>query len=226
MDRQSAAKKETTILVGGGQGSGDEVRRLLAFGRRVIAADGGAALALAAGVMPDLVVGDFDSLSSDVAAEIPADRLVSRPDQGATDFQKALAEAGQAPVLAAGFLGGRLDHQFAAFSALLGRRSPTVLVGGGEIVTLCPGKLALRLPIGTPLALYPLLSMRVQTSGLVWNVDGMLSPDGLISTSNRTAAAEITLSAEAAGVLLILPEAALELLYDALLVLRGSEATT
>ncbi|MDH7488956.1 MAG: thiamine diphosphokinase [Anaerolineae bacterium] len=82
----------------------------------VIAADGGAALALAAGIHPHVVVGDMDSLAGNVldllrraGADIRA--FPSRKDE--TDLELALLEAvrrGADDITIAGALGGRLDH--------------------------------------------------------------------------------------------------------------------
>ncbi len=82
----------------------------------VIAADGGAARLLSAGVCPHLVVGDMDSLSraalnslQRAGAEILA--FPSRKDE--TDLELALLEAvrrGADDITIVGALGGRLDH--------------------------------------------------------------------------------------------------------------------
>jgi thiamine pyrophosphokinase len=81
----------------------------------VVAADGGARFLLAAGIVPDLVVGDFDSLPPADAARLaglgaPAVRHPTRKDQ--TDGELAVAEAlrrGAGEVVLAGALGA-LDH--------------------------------------------------------------------------------------------------------------------
>jgi len=90
--------------------------RLAESAQLVIAADGGAALALAAGVRPHVVVGDMDSLAGDAldslrqaGAEILT--FPSRKDE--TDLELALLEAvrrGADDITVAGALGGRLDH--------------------------------------------------------------------------------------------------------------------
>ena len=62
----------------------------------VIAADGGAAHALAAGLFPDVVVGDLDSLTPELlaelrAAEVTVLRFPTRKNE--TDMELTLAEA-------------------------------------------------------------------------------------------------------------------------------------
>lgn len=81
----------------------------------VIAADGGALHCRRLGVVPDLLVGDFDSMDSALLAEMAADgipiqRHPARKDQ--TDLELALAEAldrGARDIVILGGLGGRWD---------------------------------------------------------------------------------------------------------------------
>lgn len=82
----------------------------------VIAADGGAALALAAGVRPHVVVGDMDSLAGDALDALRragVDIRTFPPRKDETDLELALLEAvrrGADDITIAGALGGRLDH--------------------------------------------------------------------------------------------------------------------
>lgn len=82
----------------------------------VIAADGGARHALAAGVVPHIVVGDFDSLSSGHLAEMEraGARIVRVPaEKDETDTHLALnmaVESGAREVVLLGATGNRIDH--------------------------------------------------------------------------------------------------------------------
>ena len=58
-------------------GAPDSERLIQAVAERadfVVAADGGASYALAAGIVPDLIVGDMDSLGEDLAQEVERSR--------------------------------------------------------------------------------------------------------------------------------------------------------
>lgn len=85
-------------------------------GAVVVAADGGADVALALGVAVDVVVGDFDSITPESLAllERAGARIERRPrDKDATDLALALdAAMGFSPrrILVVGTAGGRLDH--------------------------------------------------------------------------------------------------------------------
>lgn len=107
---------KTLIVAASDSADTAELTRLAQAADLVIAADGGAARALSAGVRLQVVVGDMDSLAPDAldslrqaGAEILT--LPSRKDE--TDLELALLEAvrrGADDITIAGALGGRLDH--------------------------------------------------------------------------------------------------------------------
>jgi thiamine pyrophosphokinase len=81
-------------------------------GARVIAADGGAELAAELGLELNLLVGDFDSITSNTLAGI--EHVERHPkEKDATDLELALAAALRLEperILVLGGAGGRLDH--------------------------------------------------------------------------------------------------------------------
>lgn len=91
-------------------------RRLIRPVDVLIAADGGARHALALGLRPSLVVGDFDSLDeAEVSAlETSGCQVVRHPaDKDETDLELALQlalQGGAEQILVVGGLGGRLDQ--------------------------------------------------------------------------------------------------------------------
>lgn len=94
-------------------------RDLLRPGDLIIAADGGTRHALAAGVTPDVVIGDLDSLSSEERARVEAtgSRIIRfSPRKDETDLELALqhaASAGATEIIVLAALGGRLDQTVA-----------------------------------------------------------------------------------------------------------------
>jgi thiamine pyrophosphokinase len=91
--------------------------RLLVQGEDVIiAADGGARHALALGVIPDAVIGDFDSLTPaelSVFSDMGIHLLRYPTAKDETDLELALAhafKAGHRPIIIIGAYGGRLDQ--------------------------------------------------------------------------------------------------------------------
>ena len=93
--------------------------------RRIIAADGGLDHARAAGLDPDVLVGDLDSISADRAGAGRREHteVVRHPvDKAATDTELAIAHAADAArrqrILLVAGAGDRLDHAIAALGAL------------------------------------------------------------------------------------------------------------
>ena len=77
----------------GGKSGPDDLNLVLNRVKIVVAADGGAATSLIeSGRVPDAVIGDFDSLESEVRKKIPADRLFPIREQDSTDFDKSTAQ--------------------------------------------------------------------------------------------------------------------------------------
>ena len=101
----------------------------------LVGVDGGARTLLQLGLTPQIVTGDGDSLS-DIEREalVAAGAvLVPTPDQSYTDLDKALSwacEQGATRITVFGATGGRLDHSYSVFSALIkhGRSLPIQLV--------------------------------------------------------------------------------------------------
>jgi thiamine pyrophosphokinase len=145
----------------------------------VIAADDGATAALAFGLTPHLVIGDFDSVEPETLDElqrrgVPIDTFPR--DKNATDGQLAIERAlQQTPdeLYLVGFLGGpRLDQALANVLLLTRVDIPTVLLDEqNECRLLRP-----RAPLGWPpepneiVSLIPITPTveGVRTSGLRW----------------------------------------------------------
>ena len=103
-------------------------------GDLIIAADGGYKHLESAGIIPDIVVGDFDSLGM-----IPEGNNIIKlnPVKDITDLHAAAdigTERGYAEFVIYGALGGRFDHSFANIQ-LIARLSQT-----GKTASICDGK--------------------------------------------------------------------------------------
>jgi thiamine pyrophosphokinase len=174
------------IIVAGGQAGGDGGwRQWVGEGDWIIGADGGAAQALAWGLVPHLVIGDMDSLSGEARAALEAQgsRFVVHPRaKDETDLELALthaAQQGAREIVVLGALGGRLDHTVANVLLLAlpqldglvvriaGDGGNALLVRGGGEATLegRPGDLVSLLPLGGD-------AHGVTTAGLTWPLAG------------------------------------------------------
>ncbi len=210
--------EEPIALVGGGQIGPNDLKMALNRVGLAVAADGGAAVLVDSGRVPDAVIGDFDSLNASYRRKIPAGRLFLIHEQDSTDFDKALRHI-QAPiVLGVGFLGERIDHQLAVLSALVRHRDRAcVLLGEHEVVFHAPPWLKLSLEPGCTVSLFPFCRVTGRSQGLKWPIDGLeLEPGGRVGTSNKAEGA-LELEIDNPGLLVMVPRDALDHVMQAFL---------
>lgn len=172
------------IIIAAGQDRNEEdERRWIQEGDLIIGADGGAARALSWGVVPDLVIGDMDSLPDLDRSRLAARgcRFVEHPRaKDETDLELALthaAEQGAQEIIILGALGGRLDHTLANVLLLalpvLASGSACIVDGKQEARLLRDGGLAhLEGRPGDLVSLLPLGGdvHGVTTAGLAWTL--------------------------------------------------------
>ena len=187
MNKAIVESKEPLTLVGGGTLFKGDLEAALALAPRLVAADGGAGAALAAGYMPEAVIGDFDSLTPGMRAQLPEASLHPIPEQDSTDFGKALRSISAPLVLGAGFLGDRVDHQLAAFNVLVQPgRCPCIILGATEVIFHLHRETRLPVEAGDLVSLFPMQPVTARSEGLDWPLEGLkMSPAGQIGTSNR-----------------------------------------
>ena len=175
----------TIIIAGGLPPAGESWRRWVQRGDRIIGADGGAALALAWGLRPELVIGDMDSLSGEDRALLEARgcQFVVHPSaKDETDLELALTHAvgeGAEEIIVLAAFGGRFDHALANVLLLtlpwlegvpvrfVDDEQQVILVRGNGSGTVEgePGDLVSLLPLGGD-------ASGVRTTGLAWALEG------------------------------------------------------
>jgi thiamine pyrophosphokinase len=182
------------------RGTGGLLPSLAAGHDLVVAVDGGGSLCLAAGVIPDVVLGDFDSLpAEDLKRLRELGSTIKRfpADKDATDLELAIAEVrgrGATTTTLTAAASGRADHTLAVLGVMssaadlrthlvepdldvwavspLGRHS-LELTGPGATISL--------LAFGQPAV--------VSARGVVWELDSVtLEPDSSLGLSNRIGA--------------------------------------
>jgi thiamine pyrophosphokinase len=152
----------------------------------VIAANGGTRHALAAGMQPDVVIGDLDSLGADEREHLTAvgARLIPfSPRKDETDLELALLHAvdvGATEIVILGALGGRLDQTIANLLLLAlpelsgidvrivdGPQTASLIRPGSGAVTIqgAPGDTVSLLPLSAD-------ATGVTAQGLEWSLDG------------------------------------------------------
>lgn len=208
-------------LVGAGDVPRGVLDEALSLAPGLVAADGGAAVCMAAGELPDAVIGDLDSIPPDILKRLPKDRVHRIEEQDSTDFDKALRNISAPLVIGVGMTGARVDHHLAAFNVLV--RHPQrrcLLLSGEDVVFLCPPVLRLVLEPGARVSLFPLGAVEGASDGLTWPIAGIpFTPDGRIGTSNRAADGHVRIQVTSPKMLVILDRSALRDTVQALLAL-------
>ena len=119
----------------------------------IIGVDGGTDAAISRNIAVNLATGDFDSI---IDTEV---ERIALPDQNSSDLEKTLqyaAENGAETVEVVGVEGGEIDHQLAAFAALI-EAPPELdihLHMSEHVVMRCLDELEVALPEGTKLSLF------------------------------------------------------------------------
>lgn len=107
------------LLIGNGETlPADYLAGLVQKADFILAADGGADRALAAGVTPDAVIGDLDSVSAAAKKQLGNDKFIFVDNQNNTDLEKSLdwlVQNGCKECVICGFTGGRLDFTLGNF---------------------------------------------------------------------------------------------------------------
>ena len=176
-----------TILLGGELRRTPRLARQIA-GSRVIAADAGIGHAAALGIVPELWVGDFDS----VPAELPetlrtVPRLAFPSEKDKTDgelaVEAAFARGATALVLAGAFGGPRADHAFLhmMLAVRLAQAGIGVLLtsGGQEGVPLRSGRARFDYETGTLFSILGFSDLSgLSLAGAKWPLDNVQVPIG------------------------------------------------
>ncbi|MHB1461264.1 MAG: thiamine diphosphokinase [Armatimonadota bacterium] len=178
----------------------------------VVAADNGARHLLDAGVEPNLIVGDIDSLSPDLAT-MYQQCLCKVETQENTDLEKSLTAIisayPSAHVTILGGTGRRLDHELGNFlcAATWADRLSLRIVSDSESVYFPRAAQTLKVhtAIGQTVSLFGLPQAEgVCTSGLRWPLCDELLPMGTRGVSNETTEDHITVSFRAGRLVVVL----------------------
>ena len=200
-------------VVTGGEPPDPDLLGELESPQLVVAADSGADVARSLGLLPDVIVGDFDSVTPAAAAAVATQRRFP-VDKDATDLALALAEArhrGAGSISVVGGSGGRLDHFLANVAALTCDELATVKVDalmgparlwavrGRRTISGTVGQVVSLLACGGP-------ATGVRTTGLRWALEGeTLAAGSSRGVSNVLTAPEATVTLETGVILAVRP---------------------
>ncbi|KKB08244.1 hypothetical protein VE26_12025 [Devosia chinhatensis] len=175
-------------IVGGGNVEPALLRDLAARNVGLVAADGGADALGAAGLVPDAILGDLDSLTDREGWALRT-RVIHIPEQITTDFQKALYSTSAPVTLALGMTGKRLDHTLAALSALheVAARRRVILIDEVDVALAVSGSFSFEAAPRERISVHPLVPIVFErTEGLFYPmINLLLDPAGRLGTSNE-----------------------------------------
>lgn len=211
------------VIVGGGTVDYELLRGLYASGGHLVGADGGADQIVDAGLKPELIIGDFDSLKNP-HAWLGKTRLMQIAEQETTDFEKALYSTSAPVTVAMGMTGRRFDHTLAALDAVTrhAAKRKVVLVDEEDVAVALVDDFAFEVDPEERVSIHPLAPVTfLRSEGLKYPLDAVqLAPGVRTGTSNEALAGPFTVVPEEgaqAPYLLILPRKYLAALIAKLL---------
>ncbi|MDR1073773.1 MAG: thiamine diphosphokinase [Treponema sp.] len=203
-------------FIGGESPDADVCRKAASGADIIVAADSGLITAEQAGVKPDWIVGDMDSLDSasrsvSRLAGYNPDRIIRySADKDCTDTELALAllwDKGCVHTALVGGGGGRIDHLLAIRALFEREPSPDLWITDKEILyrIRSPQTLELRLKPKSLVSVFPCAETRgrAKSQGLQWALDGLEWKKGFFGISNVAVSGQCAVFAEAGAFLVI-----------------------
>src|SRR5262245_392340 len=160
----SSESPRIVILLGGSPPPEERLRAEAARGRAIVCANGGYKVAMSAGLSPDLVVGDLDSMPAWARDKLPEGAVHRDPSPDDNDLEKAVRQAfrrwgpeAELLLLGAGGDRGRVDHAIANLGVLVAEphRRIQQVDAEGRLVALRQGKLTIEDAVGATVSVLP-----------------------------------------------------------------------
>jgi thiamine pyrophosphokinase len=214
-------EKQRGIVFTGGEGPDPQIlRRLidsLATGALLIAADSGLILVEAAGLRPDWIIGDMDSLNDeDRLRSYPPEKVIRHvADKDYTDTELALALLWKKGCDEAWIIGGgsgRIDHLFGIRDLFERKKFPRRWITAAEdihcIDSGADSSLTMNLKQGGIVSVFPLGGgpWKAESKGLKWPLNNVHWERGLYGLSNVAVTQKIEVVAQQGRFMVILEE--------------------
>lgn len=194
----------TVILANGEFPSSDRTAGVLKQADRLICCDGAAERLLASGVVPDLIVGDMDSLPQEMQQRYAG---IIRPDkdQETNDLTKAFKAALEPmpdTIHILGATGKREDHTMANVSLLADYAERLegsgcdidMISESGLFLAFCTKEICFSCPVGVEVSIFAFdNSLRMSCEGLLYNTDKVAFDTLWKATLNRSTAESVSL---------------------------------
>jgi len=188
---------------------------------KLICADGGANSALKMNLVPDVIVGDLDSISEEVLKEFKSSsKIIRLKRQNDTDVEKCLKYAIKDnfdEALLVGVTGNRLDHTFCNLGIVL-KFFPSIklsLIAENSFLKPYKGNVKLKTHPGETISLYGFdKKTKITSSGLKYSLKQTALPFGeKESTSNVAIGKEVALIIKN-GIVFVIRDVNLMMKYD------------
>lgn len=181
--------EDVLVIVGGGTVDADLLRELYASGARLVGADGGADVIAAAGLKPEAIIGDLDSLENPLGW-LGRTRMMHITEQETTDFEKALYSTRAPVTVAVGVTGKRLDHTLAALDAASrhAARRHIVFVDEHDLALALTDRFSFTVASGERVSVHPLAPVTFwRSDGLEYPLDAVTLAPGVRTGSSNAA---------------------------------------
>jgi len=188
---------------------------------KLICADGGANSALKMKLVPDLIIGDLDSISSEAMKEFKSSsKIIQLKRQNDTDVEKCLKYAIKNnfnEALLAGVTGNRLDHTFCNLGIILKFFSQIdlSLIAENSHLKSYKGKPNLKSYIGETISLYGFdKKTKITSSGLKYSLKQTTLPFGKKESTSNVATGELVKLNISTGNIFVIRDVNLMMKYD------------
>lgn len=200
---------ETALVITGGFCDIEKIKKTVPMNAGlIVAADSGLDTAVALGLKPDIIMGDFDSYTKRLPDDIPVYRVPCEKDD--TDTMLACnyaVEKGFRNILIIGGTGGRIDHSIANIfflEALKDRGISASLSDGGNTVMIIKNE-SVHIPNeGGFFSVFALDSCVVTEKGSKYELnEALLVRNNPLGVSNEVAGDEAVVTVDGTAVLVL-----------------------
>jgi thiamine pyrophosphokinase len=200
----------TLLLCNGEPPPAGLIRRLARDVDAIVAADGGANVALRSGIRPDVIIGDLDSILPATMKKFAGVRVIRVRRQDNTDLEKALdliSSWGPSRVVIAGATGGRIDFTLGNLSVFWNytRSLDITFVGDGWRAFPVAKNQTLEARRGTTVSLIPFGACSgITLTGLLYPLRNAAMRPGEIGVSNEVSRSPFSVSVRRGKMLLVI----------------------
>ena len=189
--------------------------------KKLICADGGANSAYELGLVPDAIIGDLDSISSETLNEFKSiSKVIRLKSQNDTDVEKCLKYAiksGFDEVMLMGVTGNRLDHTFCNLGIVLKFFSEIniSLIAEDSILKPYKGNVKLKTHPGETISLYGIDSKtKITSKGLKYPLKNVSLPFGKKESTSNVASGKVVELKITGGIIFVIRDVNLMMKYD------------